>query len=92
MLDCLLVTLSPLFLEDDLHLSFCMLHDCSLHLDVFRWNNWVAPDGVLSGTDLVDFGKGKHVTNADVFQTGNCKQIPGCKKIFATCDGGDDIL
>ena len=54
MLNSLLVALSSLFLEDDLHFALGVFHHGCLDLDVVRGQDRIAAKGVFTRADLVD--------------------------------------
>ena len=74
-LDSLPITFSPLLLEDQFQSSLCVLNDGSLHLDLVRRDDGVSADGILAGPNLVYFVKGEDITNFDVAQAWDGKQI-----------------
>lgn len=88
----LLVTLSSLLLEFDLHGPFGMFHNGSLDLDVGRGYRWATAEGVLARTEFVDFVELEDVTDLHVFEVGDSEDVPGCKDVFFAHEGGYDVL
>lgn len=90
--DGLLVTLSPLFLEDDLHLALCVFNDGRADPDFFWRNDRVAAHGVFTRADLVDLREREDIAYADVLEAGDCEEVAGRKEVLAAGDRGNDIM
>ena len=86
-----LVTLSPLLLEDHLHLALGVLDNGRLDLDFVCWYDGVTAKRELTRADFVDLGKRKDVANFDILQTRNSEEVAWRKEIFATSYRGDNI-
>ena len=92
MLNCLSVTLSPLLFEDEFHFPFCVLYHRGLHLDFICWYDRVSTDDVFTGPNFVNLVKGEYVSDFDVAQVRDRKQVSWCQNIFCACKRGDDVL
>jgi len=53
----LLITLSPLFLHNELHLALCMFDHCGLYLKRGRRDVRRPTEGVLARADFVNIGE-----------------------------------
>lgn len=74
-LDSLLVTLSPFFLEDHFHFPFGVFYYGSLYFDVVARNEWVTSEGVFTRPDFMYVTKVEYVTNMDVFEVRNGEDV-----------------
>jgi len=91
-LDGLLVTLSPLFLHDDLHTAFRVFQDSCLDMHGTLWQDWGPAKRVVSRTKFVYLIQLQDVSDADVFEAGYGEKIARCEKVLATDDRRDDIM
>ena len=90
--DSLLISLSSLLLEFDLHGPFGMFHNGSLDLDFGRGYRWAAAECVLPRPKFVDFVELEDVADLHVFEVGHSEDVPGCKDVFFAHEGGYDVL
>ena len=77
MLNCLPIALSPFFLENKFHGTFCMFHDCGFNFDTALRDYGVPTQGVLSGTQFMDLIESKNVPNLYISKTGYGEEVAG---------------
>ena len=67
--DRALVTLSALFLEDDLHPPLRVLHDRGLYANLLRRDGGLTTNGELTRANFVDVGEFDDVADFDIVET-----------------------
>lgn len=92
MLDGFGVALSPLLLEDELHVAFRVLYYSRLDLDSAFGDSWVAAQSVFPGAELVDFVEGENVADFDITEAGYGERVAWGEDVFPARERGDDVL
>lgn len=91
-LDGFLVALSPLLLEDDLHLPLGVLHDGRLDSDLLWRDDRAATHGEFARTDFVNLRERQDVPDLYVFESRHGEEVAGCEQVSSSGNRGDDIL
>lgn len=92
MLDGSLVTLSPLLLEDFLHLSHSMLDNGGRDGGELCGDVRVAAKRVLARPKLGNRIESENVTDVDVLESWDGDQVAGSEDEFLAGDGGADVV
>lgn len=92
MLDSLLIALSSLFLEDDLHAALCVFDHGGLDPDMVGRDDGIAAEGVFTGADLVDLLEVEDVADFYVFETRDGEEVAWGEGVFSAGERGDDVV
>jgi hypothetical protein len=91
-LDELLVSLSPLFLEYKLHRAFGVLDDRGVHAYSARWGDDRVPaQGVFTRAELVDGGERNNVADFGVAYPRDGEQVAGGQNVFSATESRDYV-
>jgi hypothetical protein len=88
----LLIALSPLLFENELHVALCVFDDGGGDGEGVFWDGWVATKGVVAGAQLVYVREGEQVAYADVVEAWEGEDVAWSEEIFSAEEGRDDVL
>lgn len=92
MANMLLIPLAALFLEDLLHLSFRMFHDCSVHTDGLWRNERLTAESVISRAQLVYLGEAEDIADRHFAEAGDCEEVLWGEEVAAFVKGRNDVV